>query len=151
MPPSSHLTSCTSTKSNLYLANSLATFLRDPDLHRLTTCTKSHVPLLLLRSCQRISPGPKHMYPFRNKTSFYGKVLLAPPPNIKLEDHFLSAVRDCLFNTFVSARYIGGRSSIRNLKTRQAVVTETQLSWRHKIYDIQNVVKWTKNKKINYD
>jgi len=41
--------------------------------------------------------------------------------------------------------------SIRNLRTRNAVVTETKLSWRHKICDIQNVVKWTKNKQINYD
>jgi len=26
--------------------------------------------------------------------------LLAPRPTLKLEDHRLSAVRDCLFNTF---------------------------------------------------
>jgi len=54
--------------------------------------------------------------------------LSAPPPNPKLEDHLLSAARDCLFNIFASALPIEGRSSIRNLRTRQAVVTETQLS-----------------------
>ena len=30
--------------------------------------------------------------------SFYGEELLPPRPNPKLEDHPLSAVRDCLFN-----------------------------------------------------
>jgi hypothetical protein len=129
----SHLTSCTSTKSNLYLANSLATFLRDPDLHRLTTCTKSHFPFLLLRSYQRISPVPRHMYPFRNKVSFYGEEVLAPPTNHKLEDHLLSAVRDCLFNTFTSTLHIGARSCNRNVKSHHAMVTEAQLSRRHKM------------------
>jgi hypothetical protein len=35
---------------------------------------------------------------FRNKLIFYGEALLAPRPTPKLEDHPLSAVRDCLFN-----------------------------------------------------
>lgn len=143
MPTLSHLISRTSTKSSLYLANSLATFIRDTDLHSLTTCTKSHVPLILLRWYQRISPCPRHMYPFRNKVSFCGEKLLAPPPKPKLEDHLLSTVR-------IYALY--WRSvSIRNLRIRRAVVTETKLSWRHKIYGIQNVVKWTNNKQTNYD
>jgi hypothetical protein len=33
---------------------------------------------------------------------FYGKELLAPHPTPKLEDHPLSAVRDCLFNVFAA-------------------------------------------------
>jgi hypothetical protein len=37
---------------------------------------------------------------FRNKLIFYGEELLAPRPTPKLEDHPLSAVRDCLFNIF---------------------------------------------------
>ena len=37
VPPLSHLTSCTSTKSNLYLANSLATAVNEPTLFRLQT------------------------------------------------------------------------------------------------------------------
>jgi len=151
VPPLSHLTPCISTNPNLYLANSLTNFVRDPGLHRLTNCTKSHVPFLLLKSYQRISPGPRHVYPFRNKVSFDGEELSAPPPNPKMEDHLLSAVRNCLFNIFTSTPYIGGRSSFRYLRTRHAVVTETQLSWRYKIYNIQNVAKWTKNKHINYD
>jgi len=54
--------------------------------------------------------------------------LLAPHPNPKLEEHPLSAVRDCLFNTFAATLHIGGRSSIRNLRTRHALVTRTNFS-----------------------
>jgi hypothetical protein len=36
----------------------------------------------------------------RNTASFYGEELLAPRPTTKLEDHPLSAFRDCLFSTF---------------------------------------------------
>jgi hypothetical protein len=66
---------------------------------------------------------------------FYGE-LLAPRPTPKLEDHPLSAVRDCLFNIFTATLHIGGRSSIRNLRTRHAVMTgstvyivETPWNW----------------------
>jgi hypothetical protein len=34
---------------------------------------------------------------FRNMVIFYGEELLAPLPTPKLEDHPLSAVRDCIF------------------------------------------------------
>jgi hypothetical protein len=44
--------------------------------------------------------------------------LLAPRPTPKLEDHPLSAVRDCLFNVLSATLHIGGCSSIRNLRTR---------------------------------
>ena len=50
--------------------------------------------------------------------------LLAPRPTPKLEDHPL-AVHDCLFNLFAATLHVGGRSSIRNLRTRHAVVTGT--------------------------
>ena len=56
---------------------------------------------------------------------FYRKGLLAPRPTTKLEDHPSSAVRDCLFNLFAATLLIGGRSSIRNLRTRHAAVTRT--------------------------
>jgi hypothetical protein len=59
---------------------------------------------------------------------FYGEELLAPHPTPKLEDHIVSAVRDCLFNIFAATLLIGGRSSIRNPSTLHAVVTGTQLS-----------------------
>jgi hypothetical protein len=54
--------------------------------------------------------------------------LLAPCPTPKLEDHTLSAVRDCLFNIFAATLHIEGNSSNRNLRTRHAVVTGTYLS-----------------------
>ena len=59
---------------------------------------------------------------------FRGEELLAPRPTPKLEDHPLSAIRDCLFNLFAAILHIGGRSFIRNLRTRHAVVTGTHLT-----------------------
>ena len=59
---------------------------------------------------------------------FHGEVLLASRPTPKLGDHPSSAVRDCLFNLFAATLHIGGRSSIRNLRTRHAVVTGTHLT-----------------------
>jgi len=56
---------------------------------------------------------------------FNREELLAPRPTPKLEDHPLSVVSDCLFNIFAATLHIGGRSSIRNLMTRRAVVTGT--------------------------
>ena len=49
-----------------------------------------------------------------------------PPP--QLEDHPLSAVRDCLFTIFAANLHIGGRSSIRNLRTRHVEETQNNLS-----------------------
>jgi hypothetical protein len=70
-----------------------------------------------------------YYYYYYNISVFYGEELLAPRPTPKLEDHTLSAVRDCLFNIFTGTLHIGGRSSIRNLQTRHAVVTGTLLPW----------------------
>jgi len=67
-------------------------------------------------------------------TFFYCKELLAPRPSPKLEDRPLSVVRDCLFYIFAATLSIGGRSSIRNVMMRRAVVTGTHLSWDHRQY-----------------
>ena len=72
--------------------------------------------------------GPRQVFVFRNRAGFCGEELLAHRPNPKLEDHPSSAVRGCLFNIFAATLHIGGRSSIRNLRTRHAVVTGTHLS-----------------------
>jgi hypothetical protein len=69
------------------------------------------------------------MHLFRNKAIFDGEEFLAPHPTPKLEDHPLSAVRDCLSNIFAATLHIGGRSSIRNLRARHAVVTGTGFIW----------------------
>jgi hypothetical protein len=53
------------------------------------------------------------------------KLLLAPRPTPKLEDH--PFVRDCLLNIFAATLNIAGHSSIRKLRTRHAVVTGTHL------------------------
>jgi len=55
--------------------------------------------------------------------------LLAPRPSPKLHGHPLSAVRDCLFNIFATNLHIGGRSSVRTLRTLHAVMTGSRLSW----------------------
>jgi hypothetical protein len=79
---------------------------------------------------------PSTKYQFRSETysltvsllvCFYGEELLEPRPIPELEDHPLSAVRDRLFNIFAATLYIGGRSSIRNLRTRHAAVTGIRL------------------------
>jgi len=74
---------------------------------------------------------------------FHEEALLAPRPTPKLEDHPLSAVRDCLFNLFAAALHIGGRSSIRNPRTRHAVVTGTHLS------HVQNTLRVKCKRNIN--
>jgi hypothetical protein len=43
---------------------------------------------------------------FCNVVILYGEELLAPRPTPKLEDHPLSAVRDCLFNVFAATLHI---------------------------------------------
>ena len=60
---------------------------------------------------------------------FYRERLLAPRPTPQMEDHPLSPVHDCLFNLFAAILHIGGRSSIRNLRTRNTVVTGTHYTW----------------------
>jgi len=90
---------------------------------------------------QSISPQPRlSVWTFRNNMYFYGEELLGPRPTPKLEDHPLSAVRDCLLNIFTATLRIGGRYSIRNLRTRHTVMTETDLS-RITIF---KSINWTK-------
>jgi hypothetical protein len=71
---------------------------------------------------------------FRNILSFYGEEFLAPWPTPKLEDHSFSAACDCLFNISAATLHIGGRSSVRNLRARHVMMTETHVSWRHHSY-----------------
>jgi hypothetical protein len=67
---------------------------------------KSHIPFPLLKLYQRISPGPRLCQMFRKMVIFDGEELLAPRPIPKLEDHPLSAVRDCLLNVFAATLHI---------------------------------------------
>jgi hypothetical protein len=75
-------------------------------------------------TCPILNPDPWQVFMIRNKTiSFTVRSCryLALPP--KQEDHPLLDFRDCLFNIFTATLHIGGRSSIRNLRTRHAVMT----------------------------
>jgi hypothetical protein len=65
---------------------------------------------------------------FVTNIHFHGEELFAPRPTPKLEDHYLSAVRDSLLNIFAATLNIRGRSSIRKLRTRHAVMTGIHLS-----------------------
>jgi hypothetical protein len=55
-----------------------------------------------------------------------------------LEDYTLSAVRGCLFNLFAATLHMGGRSTIRNLRTRHAVVTGTHIHGVYTTYAVRN-------------
>ena len=63
----------------------------------------------------------------RNKIGFYDNDLSTPPQTLKLEEHPLSAVRDCLFNIFAATLHIGVHSSIHNLRKCHAVMKGTHL------------------------
>ena len=65
----------------------------------------------------------------RNMTRFYDEELLTLRPNPQLEDTLcrLSATAYSIYSQLSSVS--GGRSSIRNLRTRHAVATGTHLSW----------------------
>jgi len=88
VPPRSHLTSCAPTKSNLYLANSLAVVVSDPDLYSLLTF---HVPnLMSLFQCLVRTKGSVQArvicISFVPRPIFYSEEL-SPRPTPKLEDH----------------------------------------------------------------
>ena len=66
---------------------------------------------------------------FLTKPVFAAGSCLTSRPTLKLKDHPLSVVRDCLFNIFAATLHIEGRSSIRNLRTPHAVVKGTHFWW----------------------
>jgi len=78
---------------------------------------------------------------FRNMQQFYGEELSTLRPTPQLGNHPFSAVLDCLFNISASTLHIGSPSSIRNLRTRHAVVTGTHLSRNVIVYNTD--VYWT--------
>jgi hypothetical protein len=96
----------------------------------------------LLMSYHSISTGAWFsVWTSRNIIRFYCEQLLAPRPNPNLEDHPSSAVRECLFNIFAAALHTAGRSSIRNLRTRHAVVTGTLLSRTLTMHNLTHTVR----------
>jgi hypothetical protein len=79
---------------------------------------------------QRISPGPRLCDLFRNMVFFTMRTCqhLAQPPSWRTTPCRLSATAYPMYSQLPSIS--GGRSSIRNPRTRHAVVTGTHLSWR---------------------
>jgi hypothetical protein len=63
---------------------------------------------------------------FCNKLIFYSEEILVAYPTQILEDHPLSAVRDCL----LSIPHLEAVSSICNLRPRRAVVTRDPLKYQ---------------------
>jgi hypothetical protein len=103
-------------------------FSASQEIPRILCTQKCPPPVPILSHI--ICPGPRlSVWMFRNKIRFYSEELSASRPTPKLENHPLPAVRDCLFNIFAASFHIGGRSSIRNLRMRHAVVTGTHISW----------------------
>jgi hypothetical protein len=103
VPPLSHPTSCTPTKSNSYFANSLDSVFNEPDVYRLLT---SKVPNLT--STSRCFGRSKVREPVQCFVTCWCFAMgsCSPPLNPKLEDHPLSAVRDCLFSFSAATLHI---------------------------------------------
>ena len=81
--------------------------MSSPTSRKFILILSSHLRLGLLVCC---TEGSVRFRGFCNWfvtwLSFYDEELLAPRPTPKLGYHSLSAVRDCLFNTFAAALYI---------------------------------------------
>ena len=65
---------------------------------------------------------------FLNMNVLQGWVV-STSPNPQAGGPPLVGCPDCLFNLFAATLHKGGRSSIRNLRTRHAVVTGTHYTW----------------------
>jgi hypothetical protein len=107
-----------------------------------TVC--SHSAHSMLTVCSQYVHSLFTLWTFRNMISFYGE-LLAPRSTPMLEDHPLSAVRDCLFNISVTTLHTVGRSSILNLRTPHAMVTRSHSSCsvghKHLTAFLRNITK----------
>jgi hypothetical protein len=96
----------------------LITYGAEPFLRRFQLCSNSGTSLHFMdpedslpfsrepSTGPNLEPGQRLMN-FRNNLIFFcGEEFLAPRPTPKLEDHPLSAVRDCSFNIFATTLHI---------------------------------------------
>jgi len=79
----------------------------------------------LLESCEFLSCKIRYLIHAVTRVFKFSHELFASLPNQKLQDHTLSAIRDCLLNNLPANINIGGRSYFRKLRTCHAVVTGT--------------------------
>jgi hypothetical protein len=119
--PLSHLTSCTPTKSNLYLDTSSATVLSEPALYILLTFQVSNLKSIFLRLGRLSKESVRvrgSLWIFVASLFFYGDELLAPRPTslVGCPRLLIEYIRSYL-------PYLEAVSSTRNLRTRRAVVT----------------------------
>jgi hypothetical protein len=135
VPPLSHLTSCTPTKSNLYFPE-LPCYrfqwtwpIKAPNI----PCTKSHVHFPVLRLCQVIRPVPRLCIVIRNKYWVLRGRVVTPPPNPQAGGPPTIGCPRLLIQYIPSyPPYLEAVSSIHNPRTRHAVVTVDPLNmgWR---------------------
>jgi hypothetical protein len=92
--------------------------------------TKSHVNFPVLTLCQIIRPGPRLCVVFRNKYLVLRGRVVKPRPTPRLEDHPISAVRDCLFNIFAATLHIWRPSPLSATRGRAMPWWQwTHLTW----------------------
>ena len=117
----SHLISCTTTKSNLHLANSLAAAaaVSKPALYGILTSRAPNLTSIFRCLCRtRVSVQVRGFLCKRFVTQL--------TQTNKLEDHTISAVRDILFNIFAATVHTGDHSSIRKFRPRHVTLTGTR-------------------------
>jgi hypothetical protein len=113
VPLLSHLTSCTLTKSNLYLDSSIKTVIKEPVLYILRVFhVPNHMSFFHRLGClSKESVQVQGSYKsFITNLYFYGERLLAPRPTSRLEDHSLSFVHGCQFIVLASTPHSSGPS-----------------------------------------
>jgi hypothetical protein len=104
VPPPSHPTSCTLTKSNLYfIALLIRTLVNLPYINFLRSrCQFSYLHFCCLGRLSTESVQILGSFKIFVTILFYCERLFAPPPTPKLEDHPQSAVRCCVYNIFAA-------------------------------------------------
>jgi len=102
--------------------------LRTPPTGPIPTI-KAHVHFSFQSSFQKTCQNPRQFQIFRGMVIFRVYVMLAVLPATKLDEHPLSAVRDCSSDTFAGNARIFAFSPIRYLTHRRAVVTGTDLRY----------------------
>jgi hypothetical protein len=122
--PPSHLTYCTPTKYNFYFDSSFDTVTSEP-VTQYISCTKFPVHIYSLRFfIQRIRPCSRLVWMVHNMLNFYGEGVCLPhlqTPSWRTTPCRLSAAAYSVYSQLPSIAV--SRTSIRNPRTRHAVVT----------------------------